>query len=287
MAAVLSGLTSRLTSVQGSLREAFGWLHADASRWWWGRQRAASELLATRTLIGPVLGRSLPRAAALGARHAGGALPAGHDPLAGPRARMVLDRVDGDVHARLSRAAHDVVTARIETPAQLTVVLDRVAVVGRVAALQVGDAVAATVADGVKAVADERVLPRVWVAERDACGSCLSMSGSVALPGGLFAPVTAYGRIIPWFHDGLEGPPGHGSCRCHVAIATPGLADGLAREAARSAARGLSAYDSLPARLAAAAVAARSTRLPASVTARAAHDHARGAFSSGHPSRTA
>lgn len=116
----------------------------------------------------------------------------------------------------------------------------------------------------------------VWVAERNACPSCLAYQGHVVKPGQAFptgltyddAPIQPYGKLI--------GPPLHPHCRCELESTDlePGEIDlPLAREAARSVARGLTDYASEPAKLRATkrllAMSGRAGLLPKSVLDRA------------------
>jgi hypothetical protein len=91
----------------------------------------------------------------------------------------------------------------------------------------------------------------VWVAERNACFNCLAYAGRVVAPHGEFPAGLSYGDHPLRVHGSLVGPPLHPNCRCQLdrTNLTPGTLDiPLAREAARSVARGLSDYASNPAR---------------------------------------
>lgn len=282
IAAVTVVLAKLLGRVTDTLTAGWAWRDEDAARWLAARQIAARQLRAVRVNLATTAERSLTRAARLGARHAGAPLPDGHDPSADDLIRATLDTIDADVRGKLERAADHVLTGRIETPTQLADATDRIDAGRKEAATQVGTVVNRAVANGTIAAADEAGLGLVWLAERDACGSCLSMSGSVRDADGLFYPVTVYPpRPIPWMRDGVKAPGLHARCRCRVRPATAGLSEGLAREAARSVARGWSAYDSLPARLAALDVVLRKGGLPKTVLQRAADDRARGRFGRG------
>jgi|SRR5881394_21838 len=99
--------------------------------------------------------------------------------------------------------------------------------------------------------AEELGLSLVWVAERNACLNCLAYSGRVVAPRALFPAGLSYGDHPLRPHGPLVGPPLHPNCRCQLDTTSlrPGELDiGLAREAARSVARGLSDYASTPAR---------------------------------------
>lgn len=111
------------------------------------------------------------------------------------------------------------------------------------------------VALGVAEVARERQRAVVWIAERDACLHCLAYQGRVVEPGKPFPPGLTYAdKSLPQL-GALLGPPLHPHCRCQLEETDlePGTIDpGLAREAARSVARGLTDHASEPARLRAA-----------------------------------
>lgn len=99
--------------------------------------------------------------------------------------------------------------------------------------------------------AQEVGLALVWVAERNACLNCLAYSGRVIAPGGLFPTGLTYGDHPLKAYGPLVGPPLHPNCRCQLDTSSlrPGDLDiGLAREAARSVARGLTDHASTPAR---------------------------------------
>lgn len=101
----------------------------------------------------------------------------------------------------------------------------------------------ATEAAGVELEDDE--LGVLWVAERDACASCLAYSGqykpagtATSFPDGLTygdTPVKPFGGSLP-------APPLHPHCRCQLTPYSPswgpGLPDALKREAERSVLRG-------------------------------------------------
>lgn len=127
----------------------------------------------------------------------------------------------------------------------------------------------------------------VWVAERNACPACLAYQGHVVAPGAVFPtgltygdrPVMPYGRLI--------GPPLHPHCRCQLELT--GLEAGsidpdLAREAARSVARGLTDFQSEVGKRRSADKLIRGTtgltpvRLPKSVLERAARNLREGKF---------
>lgn len=104
---------------------------------------------------------------------------------------------------------------------------------------------------GKHVAADERGWNLVWVTERNACLNCLAYAGRVIAPRGVFPGGLTYGDHPLQPYGPLVGPPLHPHCRCQLDRTNlqPGTLDiGLAREAARSVARGLTDYASNPAR---------------------------------------
>jgi hypothetical protein len=119
----------------------------------------------------------------------------------------------------------------------------------------------------------------VWVAERNACPACLAYQGHVVAPGAEFPAGLTYGDTPIQPYGKLVGPPLHPHCRCELEASDlePGSLDlPLAREAARSVARGLTDYASEPAKLRATkrllAKADKAGLLPKSVRERAARN---------------
>lgn len=279
VAAVIKALQDRLDRITTALRDAF--TSGDGARWLATRHVAARALRRIRPDTAALITPWLGKAAHLGAGHAGGALPDGYDPATVALVRDVLEKVDADITGRLNKAATELLTRPPKTLPQLTGVLDRIDSAAKTAQQATSTAIVGAVAGGAAATAAASGVDLTWWSERGACLSCASMAGSVAPPGGKFFPTENYAgnQIMPWLLDGVDHPPAHRACRCHAALATPGLATGLAREAAREVAKGQSLYDSLPARLRAVNAALRGSRLPASVRARAATDQRRGAFS--------
>ena len=136
----------------------------------------------------------------------------------------------------------------------------------------------------------------VWVAERDACLTCLRLSGTVIDPdsGAGFdedATFGAPGSAPQVWPPGmpLMKPPRHPNCRCRLRIIAADntmVPDALRREAERAVARGWSASDSRRARLSAAdRLLHHGSRLPRTVQERAARDVERGSFSQRHRPR--
>lgn len=119
----------------------------------------------------------------------------------------------------------------------------------------------------------------VWVAERNGCTTCLAYQGHVVAPGQEFPAGLTYGDAPIKPHGKLIGPPLHPHCRCELESTDlePGALDlPLAREAARSVARGLTDYASEPAKIRATrrllAKADKAGLLPKSVAERAARN---------------
>lgn len=147
---------------------------------------------------------------------------------------------------------------------------------------------------GISDAARRMGMSLLWRAERDGCLKCQAYSGLTVRPGADFPVGLTFGSARSTL-GGVPYPPLHRYCRCRVVpyagpAATPGGADeasGLVREANRTAARGWSAYDSLPERLRAIdQLFARGAKLPKTVLARAARDRRQGSFSQRHAART-
>jgi hypothetical protein len=132
---------------------------------------------------------------------------------------------------------------------------------------------------GTAAVAEHLDADVLWVAERNACLTCLALSGQVRPADGVFdASLTFDQHPMPLFPIGnpqpLDHPPRHPNCRCRTRIwlpgSDPGFLDALKREAQRTVVRGTSDYASEPAKLTAADRLLRHpTLLPATVRYRA------------------
>lgn len=128
----------------------------------------------------------------------------------------------------------------------------------------------------------------VWVAERNACLTCLALSGHVSDPNkgvGFDEDASFNPRgAPPVWPPGMPllAPPRHPNCRCRLRIIRADdvlIPKTLRLNAQRSVLRGLSAYDSNVARQhAARRVLAHGTGLPAAVHERAERDLARGRF---------
>jgi hypothetical protein len=137
----------------------------------------------------------------------------------------------------------------------------------------------------------------IWVAERDACLTCLALSGHVIDPnsGAGFDEFATFGKpgsapqVWPPGMP-LMGPPRHPNCRCRLRIIAADNAmvpEALRREAERTVARGWSGHASRVSRLGAADRLVRhANRLPLSVNDRARRDVGRGQFSTRHRPRT-
>lgn len=93
---------------------------------------------------------------------------------------------------------------------------------------------------GSTAVADAAGLPTVWVAETNACVTCLAYSGVIAKPGKSFPAGLTYGKRST-MTEPSKYPPAHPNCRCTVEpLNAPEYAAALRREADRSVLRGFS-----------------------------------------------
>lgn len=146
------------------------------------------------------------------------------------------------------------------------------------------------VAAGKHVAAAEDGWSLVWVAERNACLNCLAYAGRVIAPYGTFPEGLTYGDKPLKPFGPLFGPPLHPNCRCQLdrTNLAPGDLDvALAREAARSVARGLTDHASDAARFRAVDRLISGTtglpdqnliRLPRSVLDRARRNLAAGQF---------
>ena len=133
---------------------------------------------------------------------------------------------------------------------------------------------------GVTAVADAAGVPTVWIAEVNACVTCLAYSGRVAAPGRDFPGGLTYGATSTVAAP-IPHPPAHPSCRCNVEpLGDQSYADSLRREADRSVLRGFS-LESEPMSVrikAAEKLLAEGVQAPKSVKAYAAAAVRRGEF---------
>lgn len=79
---------------------------------------------------------------------------------------------------------------------------------------------------GIGLVADHVDGQLLWLAERDACLTCLALSGQVVDAGAEFDMTASFGRPTSWVPDGgLVGPPRHPRCRCRTTVWFGGTAD--------------------------------------------------------------
>lgn len=133
---------------------------------------------------------------------------------------------------------------------------------------------------GATAVADAADVPTVWVAETNACVTCLAYSGIVAEPGKPFPAGLTYGKRST-VTSPAKHPPAHPNCRCTVEpLNAPEYAAALRREADRSVLRGFSLEsESMGTRVdAAARLVERGVDAPKSVVAFAARSVREGKF---------
>lgn len=92
----------------------------------------------------------------------------------------------------------------------------------------------------VRVQAEKESKPVVWVAERNACPLCLDLAGAVATKGEDFQGMGLLEEVTT-----ASTPPRHPNCRCELKVLeSPAYAQSLQREAARSAALGMSDYAS-------------------------------------------
>lgn len=179
------------------------------------------------------------------------------------RARLSRD-VAAAIAAVRRRFTADVETLRHAAAGPIGTYRDVTTIAGRAA--QVVDHVAAstrwianrTVNDGAAQVADADHVARLWVAERNACLTCLAYAGELAAPGEPFPAGLSFGTTST-VQAALYGPPAHPNCRCRIQpwygqdepFGIP-LPQALQREARRSVLSGASDFASRPAKLAAA-----------------------------------
>lgn len=142
---------------------------------------------------------------------------------------------------------------------------------------------------GIAAVADTAGAQRLWIAEPDACLTCLGMSGRLADPGDPFDPAhaaTFTGKPRIWPPGPIDAPPIHPHCRCRICVWLGSAGGGtdfpaaLRREAQRAVLRGWSLpSESGPERVRAAQqLLARGVNAPQSVQAYARAAVRRGKF---------
>jgi hypothetical protein len=105
---------------------------------------------------------------------------------------------------------------------------------------RVADAITRAGNEGATKVADAARLPTVWVAETNACVTCLAYSGRTTKPGELFPAGKTYGKRST-VAEPVSVPPAHPHCRCTVEpLVSSEYAAALRREADRSVLRGFS-----------------------------------------------
>ena len=262
-------------------------------------QLRSSGPLGLRKLVIDLIGGIVPRAKSMlevhsiGARHLGqDQAGAGSriDPWSMPqseRTEELINTSDPRTKARLAEAVELAVALPMNHATDTLAVLAKAR-----SAIQSQEADAAWVvvrgaALGHHDVAKGQDLNLVWVAERNACLHCLAYQGHVIAPGGSFPRGLTYGDtpLKPW--GLLVGPPLHPHCRCQLELTElqPGQLDtALAREAARSVARGFTDFASEPAtyraadRLVRGVTGLSTVKLPRSVLERTARNLAAGRF---------
>lgn len=273
------------------------------------RPRLVAALRALPVDVEATMRQRWPQGVTLGVSHALGDVP-GAGPVSTSHAEVrqlaatvtpadadtasLLTTVDRDLRAGLDRAARLAETVPLETPTDVTVVQAKAVQAVNQTKAQITWLAQAAVSAGTIATAKDNGTLLCWVAERDACETCLALSGQVVEPGEQFdVDATFADKPMPMFPINdpapLLGPPRHSHCRCSLRLFTgdptspTGLPAALRREAERSVARGFSNYASKRARLRAAdRLVRRANRLPKTVNARAKQDVARGDFSPRH-----
>lgn len=203
------------------------------------------------------------------------------------RTAEVIGTADARAKAVLAEAVELAGKLPMAERSDLLAVLAKARVAIKTQEQDAGWVVVRGVALGHADVAKDEGLNLVWVAERNACLNCLAYQGHVAAPGRPFPAGLTYGDkpLAPW--GLLVGPPLHPHCRCQLELTElqPGQLDvDLAREAARSVARGFSDFASEPAthraadRLIRGVTGLPAVKLPKSVLARTARNLAAGKF---------
>lgn len=214
-----------------------------------------------------------------------------------PRALLeVVAGVDEAVAAKLDEAARLAVVLPMDTRGDVNLVMAKGRSAVNTARARARWAANYAVNAGITESARERGLRILWVAERNACLHCYAYAGRTVAPGEDFPLGLTYAdRPLNGPPEGLPHPPLHPNCRCSLEVTDLLLDESLAREAARSVARGWSDYDSEPARLRAAdrlvqngatLPGAAPNALPRSVLDRARRDVAARTFSQRHRPRT-
>jgi hypothetical protein len=172
------------------------------------------------------------------------------DPLDDDLIKTTLRKVDAKVKGKAKVLAFDVITGRapLRTDAQIRDLAARIMAVGAPA-----EAASSAVAVRTAALASVKAAdgsPLVWMAQPGCCGHCASMAGAVRRQeGDVFVPrLRVVDRPLPWAEDGVEAPPLHDHCRCVLVPASAGLADALAKNAARDVATGKVGHMSAPAK---------------------------------------
>jgi hypothetical protein len=162
--------------------------------------------------------------------------------------------VDADVSRRLEDTARMADTLPLESRRDVDMAVSRGRSAVTYARARARWATNRAVNAGIAQAARDAGMRIVWVAERNACLHCYAYAGLTVAVGEDFPSGLTYGdRPLPPPPGGLPYPPLHPNCRCSVeATDEEGTDVGLAREAARSVARGFSDYASEPARFRAA-----------------------------------
>jgi DNA-binding phage protein len=158
-----------------------------------------------------------------------------------------LARLIWSADARIKERLREAITLADAMPMQtnddLVAVLAKARSAVQLAETDAGWTVHRSIANGHAQVAKAAKMTVVWVAERNACPACLAYQGRVVAPGQAFPEGLTYGDRPVMPYGKLTAPPLHPHCRCQLETSTlvAGTIDrDLAREAARSVARGLS-----------------------------------------------
>lgn len=144
-------------------------------------------------------------------------------PVRGPDTKEILDRVEAAVHEAEERT-HSAVRIAQVTRSGTPATVDQVVAVARQGANTVDRTVRTVVNEqantAIQDVADQVGADLLWIAEPNACLTCLALQGHVIKAGELFPDGTAFGGYPAQYsqyddHD-FFGPPAHDNCRCRV-----------------------------------------------------------------------
>jgi len=275
VAVAAADIARRATKAVARLRK--GWMYGTAAAWRIARTDAERILTRGRINVADRLRRLLPRAGVVGAGTVGGRTTTTWTPLDSPGIADRLLTLDQSVAGRLQAAVDAIPIDRPASRADLDEVTARVERAKTATRAAVGDTVHETASNAAVDAAQDAGIGLIWRAERDSCLICASMAGARMDAHGWFHPVKRY-TASRTLLEPLR-PPAHPRCRCVTVPDTPGMADGLQREAERSVAYGWADHESTAARLRAVDALLRApSMLPVTVQRRARAARAAGTF---------